>query len=109
MSKTVVEVLAELTALEKVATPGPWQSGWTAQAGGPKRGSVYQGIWQDGALVCPKASADDAALIAAMRNALPAFLAVAEAAVDGHETRYNVHQPDACRLCIALARLTGAP
>ncbi len=71
------DVIARLRALHEAATPGPW-------FGGPGE-SVYAGEEHPrGSYIADTfgVGGDDAALIAAMRNALPALLDVAEAARD---------------------------
>lgn len=78
-------VIERLRRLEKEATKGPWHSGMAcAPDEHPENWDKYSAIEQDstGAILdgfeCVADS--DAALIVAMRNALPALLAVAEAA-----------------------------
>jgi len=63
--------LDELKRLDAEATPGPWRD----TDYGVERVGVYGEIVED-----PRMGEPDRALIAAARNALPALLAVAEAA-----------------------------
>lgn len=66
MTKTIPDMIAELRRLEAEATPGPWDvSGLT----------VYDTCMDS---VASTHSAADAALIAAMRNALPELLKALE-------------------------------
>ena len=64
------ERLAELKALEKAATPGPWVTRFD--------GAVYREVVRGEVPVCEHAGRAEAALIAVLRNAAPALIAAAE-------------------------------
>ena len=70
MTELTPERLAELKALEKAATPGPWVTRFD--------GAVYREVVRGEVPVCEHASREEAALIAALRNAAPALIAAAE-------------------------------
>ena len=80
MSATV----ARLRALLAEATPGPWTA---------EERALYHVIFHREWPVAGGLDSDsaDAALIAEARNALPALLAVAEAASDNHHTECLLH------------------
>ena len=70
MTELTPERLAELKALEKAATPGPWVTRFD--------GAVYREVVRGEVPVCEHASREEAALIAALRNAASALIAAAE-------------------------------
>lgn len=103
--------LARLAEVEREATPGPWNNDdpWgNRQIEGPG-----MTIYDEGGH-----SAEDAAAIVALRNAAPALLALAEAAV-AHVARaaekHGITSPDDCYeptmadLWRAVAALADAP
>lgn len=79
MTDLTPERLAELKALEKAATAGPWVTRFD--------GAVYREVVRGEVPVCEHASREEAALIAALRNAAPALIAAAK-----REAQRNSHQ-----------------
>ncbi len=67
------DTLSRLRALHEAATPGRWERDDKRVLGGPRGDETASCTWSE-------APCQNAALIAAMRNTLPALLAVAEAA-----------------------------
>ncbi|MDA8311464.1 MAG: hypothetical protein M0Z46_12795 [Actinomycetota bacterium] len=122
--------IAELRELTRAATPGPWRpttpdptvldllaESWSS-ANGEEVADFPGASWPQGPawVDCTDTGLffdpADAALIVAMRNALPALLDVVEAARDlGLETVCLLSPPcgwcGACALKAALARLSG--
>lgn len=91
--------IEELRELERAATEGPWRY--------KRDGSLWHWVVRPGSY---DMTASDAALIAAMRNALPALLDFVKAAGVADEIRYFVESSEclssACRdLTAALAAL----
>jgi hypothetical protein len=77
----------ELRALDAAATEGPWECGrFCREADGDRNlvfgeeTEIYPPPGERGPVAVVRGPAENAALIAAMRNALPGLLAVAEAA-----------------------------
>lgn len=99
-----------LRQLEQAATPGPWKADCVEDPNEPTGDGDEQYVFRPevGHQVCAYYDSDsaDAELIAAMRNALPALLDVAEAAeraqsLLGWSAREDVERD----LCAALDRL----
>lgn len=68
----------ELRRLTREATPGPWKWGWTTDLTSPPTKRFTKDSYTVEPAVCAtsrlKGGFDDAALLVAMRNALPALL-----------------------------------
>lgn len=79
MSTLTLDDIAALEALLVEATPGPWERP-ASEHPGPFNARAIDG--PDGELVCAAYAADDARLIAAAVNALPALLALARRALE---------------------------
>lgn len=98
--------IAELRALLGRAPSGPWK----AKAGHNEAADQWDVVDPNEAIVCEWSTRDEATLIAAAVNSLPALLDVAEAA----RRMNHIHEDRevggkivevACDLCDALAKL----
>ena len=102
--------LDELTALEAKATPGPWTAHACAVevAGTGRFAGAPLGIAGCGSgIVNGGKTTDNAALIAAARNALPLLIAVARAADDVEPCSCREDNCLRCKLDDALDALKG--
>lgn len=96
--------LGELRRLHEAATPGPWETSRIGDEPYMRLETKDQGLQISAFLGAITAQEGNMALIAAMRNALPALLSIAEAAEAWLERGSTLDTHAALRAALAAVR-----